>query len=337
MAQCGYRPVKALLSVRAGGPETLELREVALPVAGPGELLITVKACAINYPDVLVIEDKYQYRPVRPFSPGGEVSGVVEAIGEGVDNFRPGDRVVAVTGHGGLAEKIAVPAVSTFILPAERSFVEGAALLMTYATSIYALLDRGQLVEGETLLVLGAAGGVGLAAVELGVAFGARVIGAVSSAQKAALVRAAGATDVVIYDLAPFDANAMADAFKTAVGAKGADVIYDSVGGHYCEPALRAMGWEGRYLVVGFTAGVPNLPLNLTLPASCDICGVFWGAFAAKNPVRNAAHISRLFRLWAEGKIAPRVAETFPLENAGDAIAQLGNRKTIGKLVVTVG
>jgi NADPH:quinone reductase len=331
--------LKALLSVVVGGPETLVAREIDAPVAGPGQLLVAVKACAINYPDVIIIEDKYQIKPPRPFAPGGEVSGIVEAIGASVTGFKVGDRVIAVTGFGGLVEKVVTNAASTYKLPAERSFEDGAALLLTYATSIHALADRGNLREGETLLVLGAAGGVGLAAVELGVAFGARVIGAVSSQEKADAVLAAGAHDVVIYGRAPFDkdaSKALADAFKAKVGPAGADVIYDAVGGDYCEPALRSIAWEGRYLVVGFPSGIPKLPLNLTLLKSCDVCGVFWGAFAAREPSANAAHVARLFRLWADGKIAPRVTKIYPFEQGGDAIAALGNRSAIGKLVVKV-
>jgi NADPH:quinone reductase len=333
-----YR-VKALLSVATGGPETLVFSEVHAPVAGPGQLLVTVKACAVNYPDVLIIEDKYQFKPARPFAPGSEIAGVVESLGPGVTGFKVGDRVIAVTGHGGLVEKIAIPAASAYKLPPERSFEDGAALLMTYATSIHALADRGKLKEGDTLLVLGAAGGVGLAAVELGVAFGARVIAAVSSEEKAAAARAAGAHDTIIYGHAPFDkdaSKALATAFKEKVGPDGADVIYDAVGGDYCEPALRSIAWEGRYLVVGFPAGIPRLPLNLTLLKSCDVAGVFWGAFAARNPSANAAHVARLFRLWADGKISPCVTEIFPFERGGDAIAALGGRSAIGKLVVKV-
>ena len=331
--------MKALLSVAVGGPETLALNEIDAPVAGPGQLLVAVKACAVNYPDVLIIEDKYQFKPTRPFAPGSEIAGVVEALGQGVTGFKVGDRVIAVTGHGGLVEMIAVPAASAYKLPNDRSFEDGAALLMTYATSIHALADRGKLKEGDVLLVLGAAGGVGLAAVELGVAFGARVIAAVSSEEKAAAARAAGAHDTIIYGHAPFDkdaSKALANAFKEKVGPDGADVIYDAVGGDYCEPALRSIAWEGRYLVVGFPAGIPRLPLNLTLLKSCDVAGVFWGAFAARNPSANAAHGARLFRLWADGKIKPVVTHVYPFERGGDAIAALGNRSAIGKLVVKV-
>jgi NADPH:quinone reductase len=331
--------VKALLSYSPGGPETLTLAEVPDPVAGEGQLLVRVKACAINYPDVLIIEDKYQFKPPRPFAPGGEIAGLVEAVGEGVSGWSVGDRLIAMLGHGGLAEKVLVPAAMALPLPPERSFEEGSALILTYATSIHALLDRGRLKEGHVLLVLGAAGGVGLAAVELGKAFGARVVAAVSSDEKAEAARQAGADDVLIYPRGPFDkeqSKALAGTFKDAVGPDGADVIYDPVGGDYAEPALRSIAWEGRYLVVGFPAGIPRLPLNLTLLKSCDVCGVFWGAFAARDPKANARHIQTLFRLWSEGRIAPRVSRTWPLAEGGEAIAHMAARKAVGKLVVTM-
>ena len=329
--------MRALLSYVIGGPQTLRLDEIADPVAGPGELLVRVHAAAINYPDVLIIEDKYQMRPPRPFAPGSEIAGEVEAVGEGIENWRIGDRLIAVPGFGGLAEKIVVPANRAFRLPASRSFAEGSALLMTYGTSIYALYDRGKLEAGQTLLVLGAAGGVGLAAVELGKAKGARVIAAVSSEEKATAAREAGADATMIYPSGPFDRDgqkALAQQFKAAVGPTGADVIYDPVGGDYAEPALRSIAWEGRYLVVGFPAGIPKLPLNLTLLKSCDVCGVLWGGFAARDPKANAAHVATLFRLWDEGKIRPRISATYPLEQAGDAIAAMAARRAIGKLVV---
>jgi len=331
--------MKALLSNEPGGPETLSLEERPDPVAGPGELLVRVRATAINYPDVLIIEDKYQFKPPRPFAPGGEIAGQVEAVGEGVEGWTVGDRLIAVPGHGGLAEKILIPAKSAIPLPDSRSFTEGAALLLTYATSIHALYDRGRLEAGETLLILGAAGGVGLAAVELGNAKGARVIAAVSSEEKAAAAREAGADLAIVYPVGPFDKDgqkALAEQFKDAVGPAGANVIYDPVGGDYAEPALRAIAWEGRYLVVGFPAGIPRLPLNLTLLKSCDVCGVFWGAFAARDPRANAAHVENLFRLWDEGKIGPKVSATYPLEQAGQAIAAMAARQVIGKVVVTI-
>jgi NADPH:quinone reductase-like Zn-dependent oxidoreductase len=331
--------MKALLSTAPGGPETLQLTELPDPVAGPGQLLVRVRACAINYPDVLIIEDKYQFKPPRPFAPGGEVAGVVEAVGEGVQGWSVGDRLIAMIGHGGLAEKVLVAAAMAVPLPDERSFEDGSALILTYATSIHALLDRGRLKEGQSLLVLGAAGGVGLAAVELGKAFGARVVGAVSSEEKAEAARAAGADHVIVYPRGPFDkdgSKALAQMFKEAVGGQGADVIYDPVGGDYAEPALRSIAWEGRYLVVGFPAGIPRLPLNLTLLKSCDVCGVFWGAFAARDPQANAAHIRTLFRLWDEGRIAPKVSRTWPLAQGGEAIAHMAARQAVGKLVVTM-
>jgi NADPH:quinone reductase-like Zn-dependent oxidoreductase len=331
--------MKALLSKAAGGPETLVLEDVADPVAGPGQILVAVKACSVNYPDVLIIEDKYQFKPPRPFSPGSEVSGIVEAVGEGVTNFKVGDRVLGATGSsGGMSEKVVLNAATAYELPAERSFAEGAALILTYGTSIHALLDRGHIKEGDTLLILGAAGGVGLAAIELGVAFGARVIAAVSSEEKAKVAREAGASDVVIYGRAPFDkdqSKALSEAFKKAVGPNGADIIYDAVGGDYADPAIRSIAWEGRYLVVGFPSGIPKLPLNLTLLKSCDVCGVFWGAFTMRDPEKNRDHIARLFRLWKDGKINPRVTDTFPLAKGGDAIAKMARREAIGKLVVT--
>ncbi|WP_380875215.1 NADPH:quinone oxidoreductase [Sphingomonas sp. DBB INV C78] len=331
--------MKALLSTAAGGPETLELLDIADPVAGPGQLLIAVKACAINYPDVLIIEDKYQFKPARPFAPGAEVSGTVAAVGEGVDGWAVGDRVVATTGHGGMVELVAVDAVKCYKLPEGRDFVEASALLLTYATTIHALLDRGRLKAGETLLVLGAAGGVGLAAVELGKAFGARVVAAVSSEEKAEACRKAGADEVILYGRAPFDkdqSKELAEKFKAAVGPNGADVIYDPVGGDYAEPALRSIAWEGRYLVVGFPAGIPKLALNLTLLKSCDVCGVFWGAWAARDPKANRARVAQLFDLWGEGKIKPVVSETFSFARGGDAIAKMGARGAIGKLVVKI-
>ena len=331
--------MKALLSTAVGGPETLQMTEIDAPVAGPGELLVAVKACSINFPDALIIKDMYQLKPQRPFAPGSEIAGVVEAVGEGVTGWSVGDRVIAGTGFGGLVEKKVVAAAGAYRLPEQFSFEQGASLLMTYGTSIHALKDRGHIKPGDTLLVLGAAGGVGLAAVELGKAYGARVVAGVSSEAKAQAARESGADEVVVYGRQPFDkdqSKALANAFKEAVGPNGADIVYDAVGGDYSEPAVRAMAWEGRFLVVGFPAGIAKLPLNLTLLKSCDVCGVFWGAFAAREPKRNAANIAELFDLWAAGKISPRISETFSFETAHDAIARLENREAIGKLVVTM-
>ncbi len=331
--------MRALLSRAPGGPETLKMGELPDPVAGAGEVLVAIKACAINFPDVLVIEDKYQFKPARPFAPGGEVSGVIESVGEGVTRFKAGDRVMGNTSMGGLSEKALFREAALYPVPDERNFEEGAGMLLTYGTTIHALVDRGHIKEGDTLLVLGAAGGVGLAAVELGKAFGARVVAAVSSEEKAQAARDAGADETIIYGRGPFskdESKALAEQFKAAGGKSGYDLIYDAVGGDYAEPALRSIGWEGRYLVIGFPAGIPKLPLNLTLLKSCDVCGVFWGAYAAREPEKNRANIQRLFALWKDGKIAPRVTEVFPFERGGDAIAKMAARGAIGKLVVRV-
>lgn len=331
--------MKALRSHAVGGPETLTLDEVESPVPGPGQVRLAVKACSVNYPDVLIIRDMYQFKPERPFAPGGEASGVVDALGEGVTQWKVGDRVIASTGNGAMAEEILADAARLWPLPDGVSFETGAALILTYGTNMHGLLDRGKLKAGETLLVLGAAGGVGLSAVELGKAYGARVVAAVSSEEKAAVAREHGADDVVIYPQAPFDkvqSKALAEAFKAACGPNGADVVYDIVGGDYSEPALRSIAWEGRFCVVGFPAGIARLPLNLTLLKSCDVCGVFWGAWAAREPKANAAHIETLFGLLKSGKINPRISATFPLARGGEAIQMLATRKAIGKVVVTM-
>ena len=293
----------------------------------------------MNFPDVLIIEDKYQMKPPRPFAPGGEIAGEVIELGAGVFGWAPGDRLIAALGYGGLAEQIIVPVERAISLPPERSFEEGSALLLTYATAIHALVDRARLEAGQTLLVLGAAGGIGMASVEIGKALGARVVAAVSSEEKARAARDAGADSAIVYPAGPFDRDgqkALAGLFKDAVGAAGADVILDPVGGDYSEASLRAIAWQGRFLVVGFPAGIAKLPLNLTLLKSCDVCGVFWGAFAARDPKRNAAHVDQLFRWWEEGKIAPKISGTYSLERAGDAIVELRDRKAVGKLVVTI-
>jgi NADPH:quinone reductase-like Zn-dependent oxidoreductase len=331
--------MRALISHQSGGPESLRIEEVPDPVPGPGELLVRVRACSINYPDVLIIEDKYQLKPPRPFAPGSEVAGEVLQVGQGVEGWSAGDRLIAATGYGGLVEKVVFSARAAIRLPSERTFEEGSALLLTYATSIHALLDRGRLQAPQTLLVLGAAGGVGIAAVEIGKAVGARVIAAASSDEKAAAAREAGADEAIVYPSGPFEKDglkALSQLFKHAAGPAGADVIFDPVGGDYSEAALRSIAWEGRFLVVGFPAGIASLPLNLTLLKSCDVCGVFWGAFAARDPKANAAHVDQLFRWWAEGKISPKINTTYPLERAGEAIAALRDRKAIGKLVVTL-
>ena len=331
--------MKALLSKVAGGPESLVLEDVESPVAAPGCVVIKVKACGVNYPDALVIEDRYQFRPARPFAPGGEVSGVIKEIGDGVTHLAVGDRVLASFSSGGMVEEVAVEASRAVKIPDLMPFDEASAFLMTYGTSLYALKDRGHLQPGETLLVLGAAGGVGLAAVELGKAMGARVIAAASSQEKVDLAISRGADSGVVYPTGPFDREgrkALADLFKQACGPDGANVIYDGVGGDYAEASLRAIAWEGRFLVVGFPAGIPKLPLNLTLLKSCQVVGVFLGGGIARDPARNQRNTQELLELYQSGKVRPYISETFPLARGAEAIAHLASRKALGKVVVTM-
>ena len=331
--------MKAILSITSGGPETLELKEIDAPIAGKGQIVLDVKAVGVNYPDVLIIQDMYQFKPERPFAPGGEVSGIVKSVGEGVTQFKIGDRVLGSTGWGGMAEEIAIDAARCIPMPDAMPFDEAAAFIMTYGTSYYALKNRGLVTPGQSLLVLGAAGGVGLAAVELGKAMGMEVIAAASSQEKVDLCLSKGADKGLVYPVGPLDRDAqkaLSGEIKT-LGGGGVDVIYDGVGGDYAEPAVRAMNWEGRYLVIGFPAGIPRIPLNLTLLKSCDIVGVFWGAAVARDPKGHAENVKELFEMYAEGQIKPHVSNTYPLEQAPDAITELMERRAKGKVVVTVG
>lgn len=332
--------MKALLSRAPGPPGTLVLEDVPDPEPAPGEVRIRVAACALNYPDVLVIEDRYQVRPPRPFAPGAEIAGVVERTGAGVLAPRVGERVMGVCSFGGLAEKLVLPAERCVCMPDELPFADAAALQLTYGTACYGLEECGQLAAGETLLVLGAAGGVGLAAVELGRSMGARVIAAVSSAAKARLAREAGAGETLVYGRGPFDAEgrrALASSLKQACGERGADLVFDPVGGDYIEAALRALGWQGRLLVVGFTAGVARAPLNLVLLKGARLIGVPWGAVVAREPGRAVAMTQALLQLHGAGRIRPRIALRLPLERAGEGIAQLGSRTIAGKIVIDIG
>jgi NADPH2:quinone reductase len=331
--------MKAMLSKAVGGPGTLVLEDVPSPEVNAGGVLIAIKAVGVNYPDVLIIEDKYQFKPPRPFAPGGEVSGIVKAIGAGVTNVKVGDRVLGNTGWGGMAEELVLDAARVTVIPDAMPFDQAAAFLMTYGTSYHALKDRGHAKAGETLLVLGAAGGVGLAAVELGKAMGLRVIAACSSQEKVDLTRKHGADAGVVYGPGPFDKDGqkkLSEQLKSACGPNGANLIYDAVGGDYAEAALRAIAWEGRFLVVGFPAGIPRIPLNLTLLKGCDIVGVFWGAAVARDPQGHERNVRELLELYAANKIKPYVSERFPLERASDAITHLASRKAMGKVVVTV-
>jgi NADPH2:quinone reductase len=332
--------MKALLSKAVGGPETLVLEDVPSPEAKPGFAVVSDKAVGVNFPDVLIIEDKYQFKPARPFAPGGEISGVVKSVGEGVTHIKPGDRVLGNTGWGGMAEELALEAARLVLIPDSMPFDDAAAFIMTYGTSYHALKDRADIKPGQTLLVLGAAGGVGLAAVELGKQMGARVIAAASSQEKIDLCKRHGADEGVVYGRGPFDRDgqkALAEQFKQACGPNGADVIYDAIGGDYAEPALRSIAWEGKYLVVGFAAGdIPKIPLNLALLKGCDIVGVFWGAWVGKNPKLHQKSVAELLDMYAAGKIKPYVSERFPFAKAADAIKHLASRQAMGKVIVTI-
>lgn len=330
--------MKAILSKAPGLPDTLVLEDVPSPTPGKGEIVVSVKAVGVNFPDFLIIQDMYQYKPQRPFSPGGEIAGVVKAVGDGVTAFKVGDKVFGSTGAGGMAEEILVHQSRMNPLPDFMPFEEAAALLMTYGTSHYALKDRAKIQPGETLLVLGAAGGVGLAAVELGKAMGATVIAAASSQDKVDFCLSKGADKGLVYPQNPLSRDQQkefSDKIKE-LGGGGVDVVYDGVGGDYAEPAVRALNWDGRFLVIGFPAGIPKLPLNLTLLKSCQVVGVFWGAFVARDPKGHADNLADLFRLYREGKIKPHISNRYPLERAADAIKELSERRAKGKVVVTI-
>lgn len=330
--------MKALLSKVTGGPETLVLEEIDSPSPGKGEVVVSIKAIGVNFPDTLIIKDMYQFKPERPFSPGGEVSGIIKSVGEGVENFQVGQRVIASCGWDGMREELAVHAGRCIPIPDSVPFDEAAAFVLTYGTSYYALKNRADPKPGEKLLILGAAGGVGVAAIELGKAMGLEVIAACSTQEKVDFCLSKGADMGLVYERAPLDRDqqkTLSNQIKEISGG-GVDIIYDAVGGDYAEPCVRAMNWEGRFLVVGFPAGIPKLPLNLTLLKSCDVRGIFWGAWVARDPKGNIENLTEMFQMYSEGKIRPHVSKTFPLEQGGDAIQYLMDRKAMGKVVVTV-
>ena len=322
--------MKAVLCKTLGPARDLVLEDVASPQPRKNEILLDVQAAGVNFPDTLIIEGKYQFQPPLPFSPGGEAAGVVAAVGEKAGALKVGDRVMALTGWGAFAEQVAVPFYNVLPIPASMDFSTAAAFGMTYGTSMHALRQRGQLQAGETLLVLGASGGVGLAAVEIGKAMGARVIAAASSAEKLAVAKAAGADELIDYTQA-----SLREEIKRLTGGQGVDVIYDPVGGELFEQAVRGLAWNGRLLVVGFASGsIPQLAANLVLLKGAAVLGVFWGAFAQRQPEDNAANFKQLFAWHAEGKLKPLVSQTYPLAEAGAAIEKLGQRQAVGKLVV---
>ena len=330
--------MKAMFSNAPGGPETLELTELPTPQPSMNEVLISVKAAGVNFPDTLIIRDLYQIRPPRPFAPGGEVAGIVEAIGAHVTDFAVGERVLAVPGFGGFVSHITVTAEKVIKIPDTMPFEDAACFIFTYGTSHYALRDRGDLKAGETLLISGAAGGVGVAAIEIAKTMGARVIAAVSSQEKADFCRQIGADFAVIYPqkMDRDTQKALSNDVKSIVGANGVDMVYDAVGGDYAEPLVRTMAWNGRFLVVGFPAGIPKIPLNLTLLKSCQIVGVFWGAFTLRDPKQHQVYLAELFDMYKKGQVKPHVTETFKLENADKAISYVAERKALGKVVVTM-
>jgi NADPH:quinone reductase len=325
--------VKAILCKAYGPPESLVVEDVPSPVAGPGEVVVSVKTASVNFPDVLIIQNKYQLKPPLPFSPGSELAGVVKSVGDGVTRWKPGDPVMAITGYGAFAEEVNVDVNRLLPIPSGMDFVSAAAFGLTYATSEHALCDRGELKAGETLLVLGASGGVGIAAIEIGKVLGARVIACASTDDKLAVCREHGADDTINYAT-----EDLRERIKAITGGKGADVVYDPVGGTYTELALRSIAWRGRLLVVGFAAGdIPKIPLNLPLLKGCAIVGVFWGEFTRREPQRFLAAMDKLGRWFAEGKLKPHVSGTFPLERAADALAMMAGRNVKGKVVIIAG
>lgn len=314
------------------GPAALRVDDgLPEPTPGPTDIVIEVRAAGVNFPDVLQTYGKYQFKPAPPFSPGGEVSGVVKAVGERVTRFTQGQRVAATMMHGGYAEQVAVPEASAVVLPDTVTFEVGAATLLTYATTYHALVDRAAIAKGETLLVLGAAGGVGIAAVELGRVLGAKVIAAASTAEKVEFCRAHGAAEGIDYTK-----EDLKDRVKQLTGGNGVDVVYDPVGGPLSEVALRGIAWQGRFLVVGFASGeIPKIPLNLALLKGCQIVGVFWGSFAMRDPARNRAHAEQLFAWVGDGTLRPHVDATLPFAQAADALGRMERREVKGKLVLT--
>jgi NADPH2:quinone reductase len=325
--------MKAVLCRAFGPVDSLTLEEVPDPEPVAGQVLIGVRACGINFPDTLIVQGKYQFKPPFPFSPGGEVAGVVEAIGSGVSDVKVGDRVVAIGGSGGMAEKFVTDAAQIIPMPARVEFATAACLPTAYGTTLHALRDRAQLRDGESLLVLGAAGGVGLAALQIGKRMGARVIAAASGPEKLAFCKENGADEVIDYSQ-----EDVKERVKALTGGAGVNVVYDAVGGKYTEPALRATAWEGRFLVIGFAAGdIPRIPLNLTLLKGCSIIGVFWGMAMMREPVRGRGQLRELLAWAADGSLEPHVYARYPLERALDALKDIEARRVRGKAVVVMG
>jgi NADPH2:quinone reductase len=322
--------MKAIVCKAWGLPDTLVVEELPDLVPGPGQVVIDVEAAGVNFPDVLIIQNKYQFKPELPFTPGSELAGTVNAVGEGVTHLKPGQRVIAFVGNGAFAQQALVGAREVMPAPPGMDFDTAAAITLTYGTSHHAVVDRAQLKAGETMLVLGAAGGVGLAAIEIGKALGARVIAAASSDEKLAICTAHGADATINYTT-----QDLREAVKAATGGKGPDVIYDPVGGVYAEPAFRSIAWRGRYLVIGFANGeIPKLPLNLPLLKGASLVGVFWGEFAKREPKANLAAMQQLMGWMAEGKLKPHISGRYPLADTAKALNDMAARKVTGKVVI---
>lgn len=325
--------MRAVLCKQYGPPESLVLEDIASPPLGAGDVRVSVEACGVNFPDTLIIENKYQFKPTLPFAPGGEVAGTITEVGAAVSGWKVGDRVIAMCGWGGFVEEMVIDPSRLMRTPDDMDSTTAAGFTMVYGTSHHALKDRAHLQPGETLLVLGAAGGVGLAAVELGKAMGAKVIAAASSAEKLKVCREYGADEVIDYTQEDLKARV-----REITGGAGADVIYDPVGGAYFDSAFRTIGWEGRYLIVGFAAGrIPELPMNLVLLKGCQVVGVFWGAFTARAPEHNQRNLTELAKWCSQGKLRPRVSATYALEEAGTALRSMLDRKVTGKVVLVTG
>jgi NADPH:quinone reductase len=322
--------MKAILCTHFGGPDALEFKDVPDPTPASGEVVVVVKSAALNFFDTLIIAGKYQFKPPFPFSPASEFAGVVESVGAGVSGFKPGDRVLGYGGHGAAREKVAIASARVVPIPDSLDFDRAAGLTVIYGTTLHALKDRAHLKSGETLAVLGASGGTGLAAIELGKLMGARVIACASSDDKLAFCRERGADEGINYAT-----EDLKDALRRVTAGKGADVIYDPVGGPYAEAALRSIAWAGRFLVIGFAAGeIPKIPLNLALLKGCDIVGVFWGAFIERDPKGQQANMADLVRWAAAGKISAHVHATYPLSETPAALKAIADRKVMGKVIL---
>ena len=330
--------MKALICKAYGKADQLVVGEMPDPTAKEGEVVIEVHAASVNFPDVLMIQNKYQMTVAPPFSPGGEAAGKIIALGDNVNGLNIGDEVIASCGFGGIAQKLACAASRCQLVPKGMDMASAAAFLMTYGTSIHALKDRALLKEGDNLLVMGGAGGVGLAAIDIGKAMGARIIAATSSEEKNALCKEKGADETILYPtgtLSRDQQKAFSENIKALTNGQGADIVYDPIGGDYAEPALRATNWEGRYLVIGFAAGdIPRIPLNLALLKGCQIVGVFWGAFVMRNPEANQANLDLLVQWFGQGKIKPHISKTYPLAQSRQALIDMASRKVKGKIVV---